>query len=224
MNTSYASINDRISDITKELEALTLVAHQINLQQQPMKRHVSQTFNQVVTEILEAKQKATFQQTSYDELMSKLTGKFPEKNRANIQVQLSLAVNAGYVERNYIGLTKFYTIGEKGKSVRINKFSYPRHDGVDYAKGGTSGIKNQLPKILSFINALEKPHTSKQAFNLFVHMFPKMEGCKQTFDSNLSTLANKGAIGRTKNSMSDDNSSVQSKYHWGSVELINSVK
>lgn len=214
MNTSYSSITDRISDITKELEALTLAAHQINLSQSPK---VKQTFVQGLTEILEAKS-----QTSYDVLMDKLAQQFPAISRKSIQSQLSFNTKEGNVVRHFVGTTKFYSIGTKQR--RVNKYSYPRHGGSDYAKGGISGIKNQFPKIYQFINELKKPLTSKQAFDQFVKKFPEMKGRKTSFDSNLSALANEGAIGRTKNMMTDDNSSVQSKYHWGSVELINSVK
>ena len=161
----------------------------------------------------------------YSELMDHVMMNNPHMTRTNVQLALSTGLSKNYFKLHRLGIEKYYTMGKvpmpSTRSATIDAFGNAVRDYEHGRKTPISGIDGA---ILAMFDGLKHPVTSKQAFDIFVAMQPKMSGHKYAFDNALTRLSTTQQIGKTKDSMSDLNTNARAMFHFGSVELINQLK
>ena len=166
---------------------------------------------------------------SYDDMMDHIMANNPTFARQNVQMALSNALKRDFVRLERLNGVKHYALGDKvmanSRSVNVNQYG---RIVKDYENGKGSPISGLDEAVLAMFDGLKYPVTSKQAFDVFVAMQPKMAGHKYAFDNALTRLSTgkdpDRQIGKTKDSMSDDNTNARAMYHFGSVELIRKLK
>jgi hypothetical protein len=173
-----------------------------------------QVYRSFITTILDWEGNVPFQ-----DLMDNVSRKCPDTARATLKNSLGQMLRYGYVVKTRIDGIKHYAIGQHCPAVYLN----PQGDS-DYVNGKECPIFDLFECVRQLFDVLKYPATSKQAFDVFVRMYPSMTGYKTCFDRALTELSLAREIAKSKDSLMDVTASNHSKFHYMSNAMYIQLK